>query len=90
MKKVYKSIEEVREAFPDAKIHEYENFFMVEIGKAVSILPKALNKERIYTTMLANGFPEKYLKVIFNGIEETEALRKVKEAKKKGVILRLF
>lgn len=87
MRKVYKSIEEVREKFPNAKIHEYENFFMAEIGKAVSILPKALNKERIYTTMLSNSFPEKYLKVIFNGIEETEALRKVKEAKKKGIIL---
>jgi DNA replication protein DnaC len=87
MRKVYKSIEEVKAAFPGSYIHEYENFFMVEDGKAVSILPKALNKERIYTTMLANGFPEKYLKVIFNGIEETEALRRVKEAKKKGAIL---
>ncbi len=87
MRKVYKSIEEVREQFPDAKIHDYENFFMVEDGKAVSILPKALSKEKIYTLMKANGFPEKYLKVIFNGIVETEALRKVKEAKKKGVIL---
>ncbi len=87
MKRVYKSIEEVREQFPDARIYEYENFFMAESGKVVSILPKALNKEKIYTLMKANGFPEKYLKVIFNGIVETEALRKVKEVKKKGVIL---
>lgn len=87
MRKVYKSIDEVRAVFPDAKIHEYENFFMVEDGKAVSILPKALSKEKIYTVMLSNGFPEKYLKIIFNGLKETEALRKVKEAKKKGVIL---
>ncbi len=85
--KVYKSIEEVREKFPDAKIHDYENFFMVEDGKAVSILPKALSKEKIYATLLANGFPEKYLRVIFNEIVETEALRKVREVKKKGVIL---
>jgi len=87
MRKVYKSIEEVRERFPGAKIHEYENFFMVEDGKAVSILPKALNKERIYTTMLANGFPEKYLKIALNGVEETEAIKKIREAKKKGAIL---
>jgi len=87
MRKVYKNIEEVREAFPNSKIHEYENFFMVEIGNTVSILPKALSKEKIYTIMLSNGFPEKYLKVIFNGIVETEALKKVKEAKKKGIIL---
>jgi DNA replication protein DnaC len=87
MRKVYKNIEEVKEAFPNSKIHEYENFFMVEIGNAVSILPKALSKEKIYTIMLSNGFPEKYLKVIFNGIVETEALKKVKEAKKKGIIL---
>jgi len=87
MKKVYKSIEEVRAVFPDAKIHEYESFFMIERAKEVSVLPKALSKEKIYTTTLSNGFPEKYLRVIFNRIEETEALRKVKEAKKKGVIL---
>jgi len=87
MRKVYKSIEEVKAAFPNSKIHEYENFFMVEIGNTVSILPKALSKEKIYTIMLSNGFPEKYLKVIFNGIVETEALKKVKEAKKKGIIL---
>ena len=87
MRKVYKNIEEVKEAFPNSKIHEYENFFMVEIGNTVSILPKALSKEKIYTIMLSNGFPEKYLKVIFDGIVETEALKKVKEAKKKGIIL---
>jgi DNA replication protein DnaC len=87
-RKVYKSIEEVRERFPEnAKIYEHESFFIVEIGKTVSILPKALNKERIYTTMLANGFPEKYLKVVFNGIEETEAVRRVKEMRKRGIIL---
>ncbi|MFZ8784998.1 hypothetical protein [Thermocrinis sp.] len=87
MRKVYKSVEEVKAVFPDAHIHEYESFFMVEEGKTVSVLPKALSKETIYTTMLANGFPEKYLKVIFNGLKETEALKKVKEAKKKGIIL---
>ncbi len=87
MRKVYKSIEEVREKFPDAKIHDYENFFMVEDGKAVSILPKALSKEKIYTTMLSNGFPEKYLKIALNGVKETEALRKMKEVRKKGIIL---
>jgi DNA replication protein DnaC len=87
MKKVYKSIEEVKAVFPDSRIYEYETFFMVEKGKAVSILSKALDKEAIYTTMASNNFPEKYLKVIFNGIEETEALKKVKEAKRKGIIL---
>jgi hypothetical protein len=59
MRKVYKSIEEVKAAFPDAHIHEYESFFMVENGKTVSVLPKALSREMIYTTMCANGFPEK-------------------------------
>jgi hypothetical protein len=87
MKRVYKSIEEVRAVFPNAKIHEYDSFFMVEGTKEVSVLPKALSKERIYTTMLSNGFPEKYLRVVFNGLKETEALKRVKEAKKKGVIL---
>jgi len=87
MRKVYKSIEEVRAVFPNTKIHEYENFFMVEDGKTASILPKALNKERIYTTMLANGFPEKYLKIALNGVKETEAIKKIREVKKKGAIL---
>jgi DNA replication protein DnaC len=88
MRKVYKSIEEVKAIFPNAtKIHEYENFFMIEEGKTVSVLPKALNKEAIYTTMLANSFPEKYLNIALNGVKETEALRKVKEVKKRGAIL---
>ena len=60
---------------------------MVEDGKVVSILPKALSKERIYTTMLPNGFPEKYLKIALNGVKETEAIKKIREASKKGVIL---
>jgi DNA replication protein DnaC len=85
--RVYKSIEEVRAVFPDAKIHEYESFFMVEDEKTVSILPKALSKEKIYTTMLSSGFPEKYLKIALNGVKETEAIKKIKEAKKKGAIL---
>jgi DNA replication protein DnaC len=87
MRRAYKNIEEVKAVFPDAKIYEYESCFMIEEGKTVSVVPKALSKEKIYTTMLSNGFPEKYLKVIFNEIVETEALKKVKEAKKKGIIL---
>jgi len=87
MRKVYKSIEEVREKFPDAKVYEYENFFMAEIGKAVSILPKALSKEKIEQVMIENGFPAKYLRVALNGVKETEAIRKVKEMRKKGIIL---
>jgi len=87
MKKVYKSIEEVKAVFPDAHIHEYENFFMVENGKTVSILPKTLSREMIYTTMRANGFPEKYLKIALNGVKETEAIKKIREMKKKGAIL---
>jgi len=87
MRKVYKSIEEVKTAFPNAKIHEYESFFMIEEGKAVSVVPKALSKEKIYTTMLSNGFPEKYLKIALNGVKETEAMKKIRETKKKGVIL---
>jgi len=87
MRKVYKSIEEVRAVFPDAKIHEYENFFMVEDGKAVSILPKALNREKIYTILLSNGFPEKYLKIALNGVKDTECIRKVREMRKRGIIL---
>jgi len=87
MKKVYKNIEEVKAVFPDAHIHEYENFFMVEEGKTVSILPKALSREAIYTAMLSNGFPEKYLKIALNGVKETEAIKKIRELKKKGAIL---
>jgi len=87
MKRVYKSIEEIKAAFPGGHIHEYENFFMVENGKAVSILPKALSKEKIYTIMLSNGFPEKYLRIALNGVKETEAIRRVREVRKKGVIL---
>jgi DNA replication protein DnaC len=87
MRKVYKSIEEVRAVFPDAKIHEYESFFMIEEGKTVSVLPKALSKEAIYTKMLPNGFPEKYLKIALNGVKETKAIKKIRETSKKGVIL---
>ena len=87
MKKVYKSIEEVKEVFPNSKIHEYENFFMVEVGKTVSILPKALSKEKIEQVMRENGFPAKYLRIVLNGVKETEAVRKVKEMRKKGAIL---
>jgi DNA replication protein DnaC len=87
MKRVYKSIEEVKEVFPNSNIHEYENFFMVENGKTVSVLPKALNKETIYTKMLPNGFPEKYLNIALNGVKETEAIKKIREMKKKGAIL---
>jgi DNA replication protein DnaC len=87
MRKVYKSIEEVRAVFPDAKIHEYESFFMIEKEKTVSILPKALSKEKIYTAMLSNGFPEKYLNIALNGVKETEAIKKIREVKKKGAIL---
>jgi DNA replication protein DnaC len=87
MRKVYKSIEEVKAAFPDSHIHEYENFFMVENGKTVSVLPKALSKDAIYTKMLPNGFPEKYLKIALNGVKETKAIKKIRETSKKGVIL---
>ena len=47
MKRVYKNIDEVKAIFPDAKIHEYESFFMVERAKEVSVLPKALSKEKL-------------------------------------------
>jgi DNA replication protein DnaC len=87
MRRVYKSIEEVKAVFPDAHIYEYENFFMVENGKTVSVLPKALSKETIYTKMLPNGFPEKYLKIALNGVKETEAIKKIRETKKRGAIL---
>lgn len=87
MRKVYKSIEEVRAVFPNSKIHEYESFFMIEEEKTVSVVPKALSKEKIYTTMLSNGFPEKYLKIALNGVKETEAIKKTREVKKKGIIL---
>jgi DNA replication protein DnaC len=87
MRKVYKSIEEVKAVFPDAHIHEYENFFMVEEGKTVCILPKALSRGMIYTTMCANGFPEKYLNIALNGVKETEAIKKIRETKKRGAIL---
>jgi len=87
MKKVYKSIEEVRTVFPNAKTHEYESFFMVEMTKEVSILPKALDKKKIEEVMKANGFPAKYLRVVLNEAKETEAIRKIKETRKRGIIL---
>jgi len=86
-KKVYKNIEEVKATFPNAHVHEYESFFMIEDGKTVSILPKALNKEKIYTILLSNGFPEKYLKIALNGVKDTECIRKVREMRKRGIIL---
>jgi DNA replication protein DnaC len=87
MRKVYKSIEEVRAVFPDAKIHEYESFFMIENEKTVSVVPKALSKERIEQVMIGNRFPAKYLRVALNGVKETEAIKKVREMKKRGIIL---
>ncbi len=87
MRKVYKSIEEVRSIFPNAKVYEYESFFMIEEGKTVSVVPKALSKEKIYTILISNGFPEKYLNIALSGAKETEAIKRIKEAKKRGVIL---
>ncbi len=87
MKRVYKSIEEVRSIFPNARVYEYESFFMIEEGKTVSVVPKALSKEKIYTILISNGFPEKYLNIALSGAKETEAIKRIKEAKKRGVIL---
>jgi len=87
MKRVYKSIEEVEKAFPNSKIYEFDSFFMIEDGKAVSILPKALSKEKIEQVMIENGFPAKYLRVALNGVRETKCIKRVKEMQKKGIIL---
>jgi len=87
MKRVYKSIEEVKAAFPNSKIYEFDSFFMIEDGKAVSILPKALSKEKIEQVMKENGFPAKYLRVALNEVKETKCIKKVKEMRKKGIIL---
>ena len=88
MKKVYKNIQEVIAIFPNAhRIYEYESFFMVEMDKEVSILPKALSKEKIEQIMVSNGFPMKYLRVVLDRVKETESIKKVKEMKKRGIIL---
>ncbi len=85
--KVYKSIEEVKAVFPNAKIHEYESFFMIEDEKTVRIVPRALSKEKIEQVMIENGFPAKYLRVVLNTVKETEAIRRIKETRKRGIIL---
>jgi len=87
MRKVYKSIEEVRTVFPNAKIHEYESVFMIEERETVRVVLKALSKEKIEQVMKENGFPAKYLRVVLNGIKETEAIRKIKDMRKRGIIL---
>ncbi len=90
--KVFKTIEEIKKVYGDkVDVVEGESVWVVSDGQGIKasvfFLPKPLQKEKIAEIMKANGFPEKYLKVIFNGIEETEALRKVKEAEKRGIIL---
>jgi len=87
MRKVYKSIEEVRTVFPNAKIHEYESVFMIEERETVRVVLKALSKEKIEQVMKENGFPAKYLRVALNGVKETVAIRKIKEIWKRGIIL---
>ncbi len=90
--KVFKSIEEIKKVYGDkVDVVEGESVWVVSDGQGIKasvfFLPKPLQKEKIFEIMIANGFPEKYIRIALNGVKETEAIRKVKETKKRGVIL---
>jgi len=90
--KVFKTIEEIKKVYGEnIDVMEGESVWIVRDGQGVKasvfFLPKPLQKEKISEIMIANGFPKKYLKIALNGVKETEALKKVKEVKKRGVIL---
>jgi DNA replication protein DnaC len=90
--KVFKTIEEIKKAYGEnIEVAEGESVWVVSNGQGIKdsvfFLPKPLPKERIYEVMLENGFPERYLKIALNGVKETEAIRKIREVSKRGVIL---
>ncbi len=90
--KVFKTIEEIKKVYGEnIEVVEGESVWVVREGQGIKasvfFLPKPLQKEKIAEIMIANGFPEKYIRITLNGVKETEALRKVKEVKKRGIIL---
>ncbi len=85
--KAFKTIDDIKKVYGDVEINEGADVWIVSRRGAVFFLPKPLQKERIMISMRTNGFPEKYLKIALNGVQETEAIRKIRVVKKKGVIL---
>ncbi len=90
--KVFKSIEEIKKVYGDkVDVVEGESVWVVSDGQGIKasvfFLPKPLQKEKIAEIMIANGFPEKYIRIALNGIKETKAIKRIKEAKKRGVVL---
>ena len=92
MRKVYKSVEEIKKVYGEnIEVVEGESVWIVKDGPglkgSVFFLPKPLRKEKIAEIMITSGFPEKYIRIALNGVKETEALRKIREVSKRGVIL---
>ena len=90
--KVFKTIEEIKKVYGDkVDVVEGESVWIVSDGQgiraSVFFLPKPLHKGKIAEIMLTNGFPEKYIRIALNKVKETEAIKRIKEAKKRGVIL---
>lgn len=89
--KAFKTIEDIKKVYGDVDIEVYEGADVWIVSRrgprgAVFFLPKPLQKERIVEIMTSNGFPEKYLKTL-NGVQETEAIRKIRGIKKNCAIL---
>jgi hypothetical protein len=92
MRKVYKSVEEIKKVYGEnIEVVEGESVWIVKDGQGVKgsvfFLPKPLRKEKIAEIMITSGFPEKYIRITLYGARETEALRKIREVSKRGVIL---
>jgi DNA replication protein DnaC len=92
MRKLYKNIEEIKKVYGEnMEVVEGESVWIVRDGQGVKgsvfFLPKPLQKEKIAEIMITNGFPEKYIRIALNGVKETEAIKKIREVKKKGAIL---
>lgn len=88
--KAFKTIEDIKKVYGDVEVYEGADVWIVSRRGprgAVFFLPKPLQKERIVEIMTSNGFPEKYLKIALNGVQETEAIGKIRGIKKKGAIL---
>lgn len=88
--KAFKTIEDIKKVYGDVEVNEGADVWIVSRRGprgAVFFLPKPLQKERIMTLLKSNGFPEKYLKIALNGVQETEAIGKIRGIKKKGAIL---
>jgi len=90
--RVFKMVEEIKKVYGEnIEVVEGESVWIVKDGQGIKAsvfyLPKPLQKEKIAEIMIANGFPEKYIRIALNGVKETETLGKVKETKKRGVIL---